>query len=101
MLMFGIFLHAVFTTLGGLFIGGSVACVFWALLGWTRYPGLGPAAAFVTLALLLHPNDFTQMILLFSALFGLGGLASLAVGRRVGKTILDPSRSTLGRTKPL
>ena len=101
MLMFGIFLHALATTVGGIFVGGAIAWLSWAVLGWTRYPGLGPLAAFVLLALILHSNDFTQMILLFSALFAVGGFVCLVVDRSVARTILTPGRSPLGRTKVL
>jgi hypothetical protein len=76
--MIEIVVHVLLGMVGGALIAGIAAWLSWELLSWTHHPGWGPLLAFVILAVTLHGNDFTQMILIFSGLFALIGLITLS-----------------------
>ena len=75
--MIMILVNVLLAMVGGALVAGAIAWLSWTMLRWTGYPGVGPAIGFAVLALTLHSSDFTQMLILFSALLALGGLATL------------------------
>lgn len=84
-----ILLNVLLTMAGGALAAASIGWLFWTILSRTRFPGIGPVVAFAILALALHPSDFVQMLLLFSGIVAVGGIASL----------LDSGRDPPGRRK--
>jgi hypothetical protein len=77
--MFAILFHVLITMIGAILIAGILAWLSWTLLGWTRFPGLGPIAAFAILTVIQHSGEFTQMLLMFSALLAVGAFGTLFV----------------------
>jgi len=75
--MFVILLHVVLTMIGGILAAGTLAWLSWALLRRTRFPGIGPISAFGILAVVRNSGDFTQILLMFSAIFAVGAFATL------------------------
>lgn len=78
--MFVILFHVLITMMGAIFIAVSLAWLSWTLLRWTRFPGLGPVAAFAILVAARHSGEFTQMLLMFSAILAVGAVGTLFIG---------------------
>lgn len=87
--MLMILLNVLTASVGGAVVAAAIAWLSWTVLRWTGYPGIGPMIAFAILAFTLNSSDFGQMLLVFSALFAIGGLV----------TLVGPSRPVKPREK--
>jgi hypothetical protein len=77
--MFAILSHVLITMFGAIAAAATLAWLSWTLLRRTRFPGVGPIVAFAMLVVLRHAGDFTQMLLMFSAVLAVGAFATLFV----------------------
>lgn len=83
--MIMILINVLLAMVGGALVAGAIAWLSWTVLRWTGFPGIGPVIGFAVLALTLHSSDFAQMLLVFSGLLALGGLATLFGSDHVAK----------------
>jgi hypothetical protein len=88
--MFAILFDVLVTMFGGVLAAGLLAWLSWTALSRTRFPGLGPMLAFAMLAVIRNAGDFTQTLLMFSAIFALAGFATLF--GTLGATRLRPGK---------
>ena len=96
--MVEVFAHVMLTMAAGSLVAAAGAWLSWLLLSWTRLPALGPVILFLILVFTLHASDFTQMLLLFSGLFALAALVTLA-GERGNTVPLIPSHARTARQR--